>query len=58
MAITNDSDLVKGFSRFNGFLSSFHKNYASVAFHLTELLRKDSFNWHPQAQEAFDSLKV
>lgn len=40
------------------FYHQFIKNYASIAFSLTKLLKKDSFVWTTYAQVAFESLKL
>ncbi|RVX18944.1 Retrovirus-related Pol polyprotein from transposon 297 [Vitis vinifera] len=38
-------------------LSAVHSRYASIAAPLTDLLRKDAFNWTPEVTVAFDALK-
>lgn len=55
MVSSNNSNQLRSFLGLIVLL--FIRNYVSIAYYLTELLRSDSLKWHSKAQEAFDSLK-
>ncbi|XP_039145712.1 uncharacterized protein LOC120282946 [Dioscorea cayenensis subsp. rotundata] len=52
-----DLEQLRGFLGLSGYYRRFIKHYATIAKPLTDLLRKDSFQWTDQAEDAFLHLK-
>lgn len=55
--VPTSSIMQRDFMDLSGFYRKFIKGYASLAYPVTTLLRKDALLWYPKAQTTFESLK-
>lgn len=56
--LTNSIKQLRGLLGLTRFYRSSINNYASIAYALTKLFKKDSFAWNSDAQLAFGTLKT